>query len=328
MRPDFVFSDSERDQLYEAFLHAFTSPYGDYEGFLEWIRDLVRVNRSDWRYATFCDGLRDRDYAENPIILVRNCPIDRDLPVFDPADPVGSKYTRKRTFATESFLALHAVLTGTETVAHASVNGGDFFHDIYPKESMYDTQSQKTLKTLRFHRDFTNHFVRPNFVNTIVLRDTPRNAVFSTYVVNRDVIRGLEEATLQVLREERFHTPYDDISTHVDDDRLGAAPNHAIVSGDSDVRLFEGRTVGLDAAAQQALARCVQALHEHKIIYVPRPGEMVAFSNDHVIHGREVHEIHDMDSMRQRWLMKTHTVYSLKPLEQHFLPDRYGVVNG
>ncbi len=327
MRPDFVFTDSERDQLYEGFLHAPVSPYDDYPSFLEWLRRLVGAHRDDWRYAAFCDELKERDWAENPIILVRNCPIDRELPVFDNADPVASKHASKRTFATEAFLTCHAILSGTETFAYASVNGGDFFHDIYPKESMFDSQSQKTLKTLRFHRDFSSHLVSPDFVNTIVLRDTPKNAVYSTYAVNRDVIRGLDEATLDVLREERFRTPFDDISRHSGDTH-GVAPNHAVVGGDSDVRVYEGRTVGLDAEAQEALARSVQALHDHKIVYVPRPGEMVAFSNDHLIHGREVHEIHDMDSMRQRWLMKTHTLYSLEPFEDHLLPDRYGVVNG
>ncbi len=327
MRPDFVFRDAERDRLYETFLHAFVSPYDDYPAFVRWIREVADVGDAAARYAEFCAGLRERDLAEDPLFLVRNCPIDRDLPVFDPDDPVRSKYERKRTFATEAFLALHAVLTGTELVAHSSVNGGDFFHDIYPKRSMYGTQSQKTLTTLRFHRDFTNHFVRPNFVTTVVLRDTPLNAVFSTYVVNRDAIRSLEPDVLDVLRQERFHTPYDDISTR-SGAPLGEAPAHAVVEGDSGLRLFEGRTRGLDPEARRALELCVRALHDHKVVYVPRPGELVGFSNDHAIHGREVHAIRDVESMQRRWLMKTHGVWSLKPLEGRFVAGRYGVVDG
>ena len=327
MRPDFVFSDDERDALYETFLSAFVSPYDDYPAFRRWIQELALVGDVTSRYAEFCLELAGRDFEQSPLFLVGNCPIDRDLPVFDPADPVRSKYERKRTFATESFLALHAALTATEIVAHASVNGGDFFHDIYPKESMYETQSQKTLGTLRFHRDFTNHFVRPDFVSTIVLRDTPENEVFSTYVVNRDLIRSLPGEVVEMLRGERFHTPYDDISTQ-DGDRLGRAPNHAVVSGDAEVRLFEGRTRGIDPEAQQALDACVAALHELKVRYTPGPGDMVAFSNDHLLHGREVHAIRDLKSMRRRWLMKTHNVYALEPFEKFFLKDRYGVVDG
>lgn len=327
MRPDYVFREDERDALYETFLSAFVSPYDDYPAFMGWIRELALVGDITSRYAEFCRELAERDFAERPLVLVRNCPIDRDLPVFDSTDPVRSKYERKRTFATESFLALHAALTGTEIVAHASVNGGDFFHDIYPKESMYETQSQKTLGTLRFHRDFTNHFVRPDFVSTIVLRDTPDNEVFSTYAVNRDVIRSLPDDVLDVLRDERFHTPYDDISTQ-GGSVLGKAPNHAVVSGDDGVRLFEGRTRGIDPEAERALAACIAALHEKKVRYTPAPGEMVAFSNDHLLHGREVHAIRDLESMRRRWLMKTHNVRSLEPLEGYFLADRYGVVDG
>ncbi|HEX8745067.1 MAG TPA: hypothetical protein VF712_18220 [Thermoleophilaceae bacterium] len=327
MRPDFVFGDDERDALYETFLSGFDDPYDDYPAFIGWIRELALVGQVMSRYAEFCREVAGRDFAERPLVLVRNCPIDRDLPVFDPADPVRSKYERKRTFATEAFLALHAVLTGTELVAHASVNGGDFFHDIYPKESMYESQSQKTLGTLRFHRDFTNHFVRPDFVSTIVLRDTPENEVFSTYVVNRDLIRSLAGDVVEILRSERFHTPYDDISAG-SGHRLGRAPDHAVVTGDAGVRLFEGRTRGIDAEAQEALQACVAALHEQKVRYSPGPGDMVAFSNDHLLHGREVVAIRDVESLRRRWLMKTHNVRSLEPLETYFLADRYGVVNG
>ncbi|MDQ3935485.1 MAG: hypothetical protein M3340_12735 [Actinomycetota bacterium] len=327
MRPEFVFSDDERDALHEAFLSAFVSPYDDYQAFRRWIRELALVGDVVTRYAEFCDELAGRDFAQSPLYLVANCPIDRDLPVFDPADPVRSKYERKRTFATESFLALHAALTCTELVAHASVNGGDFFHDIYPKESMYESQSQKTLGTLRFHRDFTNHFVRPDFVSTIVLRDTPENEVFSTYVVNRDLIRSLPAAVVEVLRQERFHTPYDDISTQ-GGSRLGRAPDHAVVTGDAGVRLFEGRTRGTDPEAELALDACVAALHRLKVRYTPGPGDLVAFSNDHLLHGREVVAVRDIESMRRRWLMKTHNVYALEPLERFFLSDRYGVVDG
>lgn len=327
MRPDFVFRDDERDALHETFLSAFASPYGDYPAFTRWIRELALVGDVTSRYREFCRELAGRDFAERPLVLVRNCPIDRDLPVFDSADPVRSKYELKRTFATESFLALHAVLTGTEIVAHASVNGGDFFHDIYPKESMYETQSQKTLGTLRFHRDFTNHFVRPDFVSTIVLRDTPENEVFSTYAVNREVICSLPDDVVDVLREERFHTPYDDISTR-GGHGLGEAPDHAVVSGDAGVRLFEGRTHGTDPEAQRALEACIAAIHESKVRYAPVPGEMVAFSNEHLLHAREVHAIRDMESMRRRWLMKTHNVHSLEPLAGYFVAGRYGVVDG
>src|SRR4051812_24246223 len=114
MRPDFVFRDEERDELFEAFLEAPTSPYGDYESFMDWVRAVAHSGGAASRYAEFCHELRCRDLAEEPIVLVRDCPIDRDLPVFDSADPVSSKYAMKRTFATEAFLGLHAVLTGTE----------------------------------------------------------------------------------------------------------------------------------------------------------------------------------------------------------------------
>jgi hypothetical protein len=47
-----------------------------------------------------------------------------------------------------------------------------------------------------------------------------------------------------------------------------------------------------------------------------------------VIHGREVKQLRDIESLKRRWLMKTHNVNSLRAFEQYFLPGRYGVVNG
>lgn len=328
MNYDFVFSERENEVLTAALLEVAANPYDDHEGFMAEVAALASDPRVPARYAEFCRGYVRRDLADQPIAALGNCPIDRALPRFDPSDPVGSKYESKKTFVTEGFLALHAVMTGTEVIAHQSVNDGDFFHDIYPKESMYGSQSQKTLETLRFHRDFTNHFVSPDFVVTITLRDTPENEVYSTFVVNKQVIGDVDPETLKVLRKERFYTPFDDISTQESRLGLGRAKDHAVVTEDDGVKVFEGRTVGLDEKAQAAIETFIAALHRNKISYTTKPGDCISFSNNHVIHGREVRALRDVESLKQRWLMKTHNVYSLRSFEQYFLSERYGVVNG
>src|SRR5262249_54388598 len=156
---DFTFSPDERDHLRAALSELLPQPYTAYESFMDSVRALKNDPRLPARFVDFCAGTMEQDFAVDPCVVIGNCPIDETLPVFDPTDPVGSKYLVKKTFVAEGFLALYAVLTGTEIIAHKSVNEGDFFHDIYPKASMYESQSQKTLLTLRFHRDFTNHFV-------------------------------------------------------------------------------------------------------------------------------------------------------------------------
>lgn len=326
---DFVFTDAERDALRAALMEIATSPYSDFETYMADISRLRTDQRLGSRFTDFCEMSMLRDFSKHPLVVIGNAPIDPDLPRFGSADPVREKYRLKKTFVAEGFLAAYAVLTGTEIIGHLSVNGGDFFHDIYPKESMFDTQSQKTLGTLKFHRDFANHFVSPDFVNTLTLRDTPTNEVYSTFTVTVHALDELSDTDREILAQPRFYTPFDDVSTQENNLLHGRrARDHAVLNGDEGARVFEGRTRGLDEEAQQVLDRFIAALHTHKQMRVSKPGDSVTFSNRHVIHGREVHAINDLEGLKQRWLLKTHNVYTRQAFEEFFLGDRYGVVNG
>jgi hypothetical protein len=331
MKAQFSFSDEERDQVTRALLALTANPYREYAQFVEQIKELADDPALPGRVRAFIEGLRHRAWSAEPLVRASNCPIDPVLPLLDPKDPVACKYGVKTTFVAEGFLALWGELTGTEIISHRSVNDGDRFHDIFPKESMYTSQSQKTLGTLRFHRDFTNHFVSPDFVNTLVLRDAGANEVLSTFTRNGDVLAQLDRVTLRVLRQPRFHTPFDDISVTETDviDRVDReAETHPLLFGECGLRVFEGRTVGLDVEAAEALAQVLALLHVHKRSFVNRPGELVGFANDAVIHGREARRVVDPSALAQRWLMKTHNVWSLTAHELFFEPDAYGVVHG
>ncbi|MFF1459632.1 hypothetical protein [Streptomyces sp. NPDC058330] len=326
---DFVFTEAERDGLREVLLEIATNPYSDFESYMADMSRLRGDQRLGSRFTDFCEMSMLRDFSKAPLVVIGNAPIDLDLPRFGSTNPVDEKYRLKKTFVAEGFLAAYGVLTGTEIIGHLSVNQGDFFHDIYPKESMFDSQSQKTLGTLKFHRDFANHFVSPDFVNTLTLRDTPTNEVYSTFTVTVHALDELSDGDREILAQPRFHTPFDDVSTR-QGDVLGnrRAQDHAVINMDEGARVFEDRTRGLDDEAQQVLDRFVAALHSRKQMRVSKPGDSVTFSNRDVIHGREVHAIHDLDGLKQRWLLKTHNVYTRKAFEEFFLGDRYGVVNG
>jgi hypothetical protein len=296
---DYEFSDSERTSLTEALLSIEASPYADHLGFLEEVWSRTR-NCVSSEFRTFCERLKARDKRAFPIAFVRNAPIDPELPEFDWTDPVESKRRLKRTFVSEGFLALFAHLQERPAVAHMSVNEGDFYHDIFPKKDMAETQSQKTEKTLNFHKDFTNHFARPDCVYTLTIRNPEKNEVVSTYVSNAAVIHSLPEATRETLRQPIFETPFDDISTYQQNVALGEAPKHAIL----------------------------EALHAKKTGIHQQPGDFVAIENDFCLHGREVGRVADPDALRRRWLMKTHNVSSYDRLSRFFLPGKPGVING
>ncbi len=324
---DFAFTAKENAHLVDVLTGVKASPYQDYAEFRSQVDQIIHAGLVPDRFVDFCDLAMMRDFARQPLIVVGNSPVDADLPVFDSSRPVESKYELKKTFVAEGYLSLYATLTRTDLIGHLSVNAGDFYHDIYPKASMFDTQSQKTLGTLKFHRDFTNHFVSPDFVNTLTLRDTPSNEVYSTFAATAEALDTLDDATVELLGEQRFYTPFDDVSTTETEVRLGRANDHRAVDEDG-ARVFEGRTRGHDPEAQAALEAFLGALHQVKRLRVGRPGDSVSFSNRHVIHGREVRQIRDIDQLKVRWLMKTHNVFSLAAFEEFFLNDRYGVVNG
>ncbi|NIJ14285.1 hypothetical protein FHU38_004629 [Saccharomonospora amisosensis] len=326
-RYDFVFTPDEVEQYKKLLLDVGGNPYFGYEDYKAAIATAAELVPS--RFRDFCHESVLRDFSEHPFVVIGNAPIDDDLPVFDPTDPVADKYRKKKTFVAEGFLSTYAVLTGTEIIAHLTVNDGDFFHDIYPKRSMHESQSQKTLGTLRFHRDFTNHFVCPDFVNTLTLRDTPENEVYSTFAITKHVLRTMSDADLEILSQSRFHTPFDDVSRASTRLTLGEAKDHPIIlDGQGGVKVFEGRTAALDDEAARSLDRFLQALHANKQLRISVPGDSVTFSNHHVIHGREVQQIRDPESLSRRWLLKTHNVFSLGNFEEYFLDDRPGVVNG
>ena len=325
---DFTFTPAENAALSRLLASLSVNPYTDHFGFIDALDELVGSGEVPQRLRDFCDLTMLRDFAREPWVVIGNAPIDTDLPVFDPRQPVQDKYLLKKTFVAEGFLGLYARLTGTEIIGHLSVNDGDFFHDIYPKESMFETQSQKTLRTLRFHRDFANHFVSPDFVNTLTLRSSPANEVLSTFTPVAAATEELDDHTRAVLGERRFRTPFDDVSTRETTVELGATPDHAVLSEHDGARVFEGRTVGCDEEAQRALDAFVVALHRRKQVRTSLPGDSVSFSNRHVIHGREVGRIGDLEELKRRWLMKTHNVFSLSTYEDFFVSERYGVVNG
>ncbi|XIE77241.1 hypothetical protein AB6O49_00785 [Streptomyces sp. SBR177] len=197
---DFVFTETEVRNLRDALLEVTAHPYSGFDAFMDELATLRGDHRLPTRFVDFCEASMLRDFTQEPFVVIGNAPIDPELPRFTSADPVGEKYRLKKSFVGEGFLGLYAILTGTEIIGHLSVNDGDFFHDIYPKESMFDSQSQKTLKTLRFHRDFTNHFVCPDFVNTLTLRDTPENEVYSTFTITEHAVRDLSDRDVEILR--------------------------------------------------------------------------------------------------------------------------------
>ncbi len=324
LESDFRFGDDESARLTAVLLEVASNPYREYAQFRKEVREVAAGGEAPARFTEFCAAVAHRDMARRPVVVVENCPLDPELPVFGEEDPVADKYRMKRTFVAEGFLALHAELTGVDLIGHATVNNGDFFHDVHPKRSMFGTQSQKGLGTLRFHRDLTNHPASPQQVSQLMLRDAPGNRVLSVFATVATALHELNPSQQQVLGQRRFTTPVDHILTAGGDDT--AEDHHAVIAEDGTPHVLERRTRGLDEEARDALEAFFAALHRNQVTRESRPGDLLTFSNDHVMHGRFVQELSNPASMRTRWLIKTHNVNRLDDYLDLFVPGRPGVV--
>ncbi|KAK3363849.1 hypothetical protein B0T25DRAFT_627850 [Lasiosphaeria hispida] len=292
---DITGHDSERDRLKLSLAKVTDNPYSSYTHFEEQISRL----------------------AESDAV------VERFRRLF-------SNSNLKKTFVAEGFLLLYAKLMQQEPIGYLNVNDGDIFQDIHPMQRLAQTQSQKALDTIYFHKDLANHFVRPDWVNILGLRANPANRILTSFVKNEDLLEALPSKTKDILRQEVFHTPYDDLTNSSENKKMGDAPNHRILGGatDYDIRFFENRTMGLTDEARKAVSDVLATLHRLKKPFLILKGDFIGSANNECVHNKEVAWIGDLDAQKNRWLMKTVNVRSLGDHRQHMVDGRVRIVNG
>lgn len=325
---EFEFSDQERDELERELGRVNANPYKFYDAFVYQVRGIYSEGKVPERFVKYTGSLSGRDRSEEPVVLIKNVPHDRGVPFFDFDEPVRSKYELKNTFVAEGFLALMAELCQTPGIGYVNVNEGDVYQDIYPKNSMSTSQSQKALKEIFFHKDLANHFVRPDQVYMVGMRSDPKNEVYTSFVRNIDVISSFSDEEMEVLRSREFYTPFDDLSAQGSAKTLGDADKHPIISGEDDVRYFENRTEGVSERAKVLVPKINEVLHELKQRLFIEPGDCVITYNNHTVHSKEVVKVGDPEALKTRWIIKTVNVDDVEPHREHLVPGTSHLING
>lgn len=330
MEPAFIFEEHEKGDLVGAMLELDRNPYSDYAAFSDAVDDLAASEVAPQRFINFCESRRQVNLFDHPYVLMENCPIDPLVPHLDFDEPVLDKRANKKTFVAEGFLQLYAVLMGQNPIGYINVNDGDVFQDIHPKRDLAETQSQKALKAIYFHKDLANHYVRPDWVNIIGMRNNRENEVFTCFVSNKELLVALDESTKDVLRKEEFHTPFDDLTLASKNLAMGEAPKHRILGGatEYDIRFFENRTVGLTDGAKTAVKKLAETLHRLKEPVFVDAGTFIGSANNECIHNKEVRNVRNPEDLKNRWLMKTVNVASLDKHEQHIIAGSRCIVAG
>lgn len=328
LQPDIVLGHTENEQLIEAFKSIVADPYRHYEAFKHQTGDLIAKGLVPECLTDALTSHADASPRDKPFIFIRNMPIDKDVPKFDNGRPVHSKYELKKTFYAEASLSLVGHLLHQTPIGYLNVNGGDVFQDIYPDKALSETQSQKAVGPIFFHKDLANHYVRPDYVNMLALRASLENEIFTTFVKNSDVISELSESELSEYRMCQFYTPFDDLTIKSGRYAVGEADRHPIISGDNDIRFFENRTEGTDARTAELVQRMKEIMHKVKKKVQMCPGDFIGVANNHSVHGKEIGSLRAPDEAWSRWTMKTVNVDSTIRHRRHLVVGTNYLVAG
>ncbi|UOX90698.1 TauD/TfdA family dioxygenase [Amycolatopsis sp. FBCC-B4732] len=312
----YEFSDAGRDAFAAALAGVILSPYKFYEPFRRQASAVVDTGGVPEDFLAFCRALRDRDRAQEPVVLVRNAPIDRDVPPFDPDDPVRSKYRLKTTFVAEAFLEVFAALTGVTAIGNIDIAYGDVYNDIYPKRSAWHTHSSKGLLSQPFHKDLGSQPIVPDHIHMLSMRCAPENDVCTSFVRSVDMLRELREDELDLVREPVFFTPADPATSY---DTGGVYPSHPILTGTARMRFTQGRTRGRTPEAEAVARRLDEQPGRFRKRVQLMPGDLAAVSNHLSLHAREVHEVRDEEALRTRWIIKSANLDDTGPYRRHLV---------
>ncbi len=310
MKPLLVLSESDRTDLKNTLANVEVSPYKDYPTFRRHVAEAARAAGIPKSVRHACDQIRsERAQGIAEAHVLRNCPIDDEIPILDNEDPSGDKRALKHTFVAEAWLELFGQMSATPLLAYATRFGGDFFTDVVAINRYKGQQTGYSDGEVVFHNDRTAHPVRADYITLLGMRCPPDELIYTGFVSGRLLLALLERDVQDILRQSYFMTPFDVVSRDAGI-AMEASPSHAILSGGYSIRYLDTHTtVAADAPseAKDALLSLKNALSRaektrHRLLV----GDMLTFANQDGLHNREHIEITDPDSALQRWLLKTY----------------------
>ncbi|MEG9883299.1 MAG: hypothetical protein V6Z86_01530 [Hyphomicrobiales bacterium] len=295
----------------------------------EFTREVLSL---DGPAGRFSDQLAERvlstDLSLDPVIHLKNLPVEETLPVFGHDDPVAEKYAKKKSFVTEALLTLAAKATDSVIFGYASISGGDLYHDIYLKEDLRDTPSQKSMVSFGFHCDMGFKSNRPDWANLVCLRSSAANIVSTSICRSIDILTQLDETSLKILSEASFFTPEEVISSRRASN-LSRKPPVPVYLPDRPWKFeyFEKRTEAVTKEGAGALEVLSALCRRYSRLLVLKPGDLALVSNNNCLHCRDVISVSDEEAHRKRWLIKTYNCASERLSRLELLSDRFMVVD-
>jgi len=326
----YTVSAEEKLNLQNVLLEVKTNPYNDYLEFKQSISGLIAEGLIPNDLHCFINDSRVHCQKQYPFVFIEGMPLDPILPYFSNEDPVREKRELKTTFVSEGILELFAQIRNEKPIGYLNVNDGDVFQDIFPKKDLFASQSQKALNEIYFQKDLANHFVRPDWVNLLCLRNDIENMITTCFTKNVDVLSAFSSEEKSELSKPQFHTPYDDLSTYKSQVELGEADMHPILTDENevDIRFFENRTTSNTDVGLQLIKKVTTLLHEHKICVHLRPGDLFATQNNNSLHCKEIVSLKNHALAKKRWIMKTVNVNDYNRVSEYAVENKEYLIHG
>lgn len=329
---EFVINNTS--DLVSCFESVNNNPYNNYPEFRLEVAKLIKDRMNILSDFIPIQKLFFYSNRENrKVALIKGCPIDNNIPIYDQNDPVNSKYLTKKTFVGEVFLEIFSQICELPILSYTTRNNGDFFQDVYAQDKYFGTQTQKTNSELYFHNDRTAHKVRADLLCLLGMRSDPVNIVNTKYIHGEDLLEYIDIKFQDVLRENYFVTPFDLISKDSNSSQT-VSENHPILIDISSFRYYDTRTTVADNAPEIAY-RALLALKDAitKVIKISIPiqkGDMFVFPNLEGLHSRDIVKIKNKKTANQRYLLKTYNFWSNNRIDMYknlFIENILGLIN-
>ncbi|MFJ4680843.1 MULTISPECIES: taurine catabolism dioxygenase TauD [unclassified Kitasatospora] len=321
MQPLYTMTDAEREELFAVLATVDKQPYRDYLAFSAAVHDLIDRGEVPAFFTEVCERIRlDRESGTAVAHVLRNCPLDREIPELDLDDPIADKHAKKTTFVSEAFLALFGHLVRTPLLSYGTRFNGDFFVDVIAINRYSGLQTGFSDSELVFHNDRTAHPVRADYISLLGMRCPDRDYIYTGFVEGRKLLANLTQEQQDVLRQPYFITPYDVLSRD-NNGALSVSDVHAVLENEHSFRYLDTTTTVTPDAPPQAIVALLALKNalvradktRHRIL----TGDLFTFANQDGLHSRDKMEINDPEAARRRWLLKSYAFRDQAAADRH-----------
>jgi L-asparagine oxygenase len=208
--------------------------------------------------------------------------------------------------------------------SYAREKSGALVHDIRPTASGAKLQSNESWKVdLSLHTENAFHPLRPDYVCLCCVR-APESPPATHLSLLRDILPRLTDNEISVLREERFRISVVD-SFLTGGEQKAELPLRILNGGSRRPFVRWHQTVrGTDEEAKSVASTFDTVATDAANPVRLRSGDLVAFANDRVLHGRDKFDA-ALDGS-DRWLLRSYVTKDLAPLAPYVTPARPGSI--